>query len=92
MLSFFNRIRQTASNIGHKANRHFNKIKEHTRSAIPWIKQISSAVYHGAKNYGVGTVASQIGAVAGAVNKGAHIVEKGLNSAEGLQRDWGWSI
>ena len=94
MLSFLNRVRNTATNIGHRVNRAFNKIKGHSRMALPWIKQISSAIHDGAKNYStlpvVGTVASQIGAVAGAVNAGAHVVEKGLNAAEQFQQSMGW--
>lgn len=95
MRSFLNKVYNTARNFGHRVNRTFNTVKHHARAAIPHIRRVASAIHEGAKNFStlpvVGTVASQIGAVAGAVHRGTHIAERGLNAAENFQRNVGWA-
>ena len=93
--NFFQRAFSTAKKIGHKINHGFNVAKHHARPILHKIKEISGMVREGAHYFSdlpaVGAVASQIGAGAGIVHRGASMAEKGLNTVEQWQRASGWT-
>lgn len=84
--AFVQRVGHGLNRFAHHVHKTYHSVKSHARRALPVVKEIARRVRDAAQNYStlpvVGTVASQIGQVAGAVHTGADWGQRILHASD----------
>lgn len=92
--SFFRRASNNVRSIGHSINRSWNVVKSHVKPILHKVGTAASMVKEAASYFNdlpiVGAYSSEVGAVAGMVEKGIGVLNRGISTVEGWQQKAGY--